>query len=275
MDDGNRGHLVAAVSREWHWASRRFKDDNEDISRSDMADGYTAEAAVAERLYCNRERRPPSLARKRWRTTQQWQRNGPSFSPTGDDDTVLLGCGRGRPSRSSGNGPTVRMETAVASKQEGTAGLKGRVETGIRYGALGSDRNVKNKLLLLLLALPEITIITSSRFFSNIKLAHSPPLGRSSHHHLLPSFSSFLVKMGNGVIYYQYEKREKLEDYDLKADAELGTFKIKRYHLDDEASVHPLRSVRIDPDLSVRDSVRGIEGAKELGTRFAILRLHG
>ncbi|MED6160341.1 hypothetical protein PIB30_050587 [Stylosanthes scabra] len=33
--------------------------------------------------------------------------------------------------------------------------------------------------------------------------------------------------MGSGVIYYEYEKREKLEDYDLKADAELGTFKIR------------------------------------------------
>ncbi|MED6223879.1 hypothetical protein PIB30_078420 [Stylosanthes scabra] len=53
--------------------------------------------------------------------------------------------------------------------------------------------------------------------------------------------------MGSGVICYEYEKREKFEDFDMKADAELGTFKIRRYHLDDEASVHPLRSVRIDP----------------------------
>ncbi|MED6222254.1 hypothetical protein PIB30_062522 [Stylosanthes scabra] len=39
--------------------------------------------------------------------------------------------------------------------------------------------------------------------------------------------------MGSGVIYYQYERREKFEDYDTKANAELGTFKI---------------SVRFDPD---------------------------
>ncbi|MED6142722.1 hypothetical protein PIB30_000287 [Stylosanthes scabra] len=54
--------------------------------------------------------------------------------------------------------------------------------------------------------------------------------------------------MGSGVIYYEYEKREKFEDYDLEADAELGTFKIRRYHFDDESFVHPLHSVRFDPD---------------------------
>ncbi|MED6198554.1 hypothetical protein PIB30_067522 [Stylosanthes scabra] len=54
--------------------------------------------------------------------------------------------------------------------------------------------------------------------------------------------------MGSGVIYYEYEKREKFEDYDLKADAELGTFKIRRYHFDDESFIHPLHSVRFDPD---------------------------
>ncbi|MED6143992.1 hypothetical protein PIB30_011237 [Stylosanthes scabra] len=54
--------------------------------------------------------------------------------------------------------------------------------------------------------------------------------------------------MGSGVIYYEYEKSEKFEDYDMKADAELGTFKIRRYHFDDESFVHPLHSVRFDPD---------------------------
>ncbi|MED6197019.1 hypothetical protein PIB30_052811 [Stylosanthes scabra] len=54
--------------------------------------------------------------------------------------------------------------------------------------------------------------------------------------------------MGSGVIYYEYEKREKFEDYDMKADAELGTFKIRRYHFDDESFVHPLHSVRFNPD---------------------------
>ncbi|MED6214910.1 hypothetical protein PIB30_108044 [Stylosanthes scabra] len=47
--------------------------------------------------------------------------------------------------------------------------------------------------------------------------------------------------MGSGVIYYKYEKREKFQDYDLKADAELGTFKIRHYHFDDDVS-------RFDPD---------------------------
>ncbi|MED6216387.1 hypothetical protein PIB30_007365 [Stylosanthes scabra] len=54
--------------------------------------------------------------------------------------------------------------------------------------------------------------------------------------------------MGSGVIYYEYEKREKFEDYDMKAAAELGTFKIRRYHFDNESFVHPLHSVRFDPD---------------------------
>ncbi|MED6146772.1 hypothetical protein PIB30_037841 [Stylosanthes scabra] len=54
--------------------------------------------------------------------------------------------------------------------------------------------------------------------------------------------------MGSGVIYYEYEKCEKFEDYDMKVDAELGTFKIRRYHFDDESFVHPLHSVWFDPD---------------------------
>ncbi|MED6128526.1 hypothetical protein PIB30_098738 [Stylosanthes scabra] len=54
--------------------------------------------------------------------------------------------------------------------------------------------------------------------------------------------------MGSGIIYYEYAKREKFEDYDIKADAELGTFKIRRYHFDNESFVHPLHSVRFDPD---------------------------
>ncbi|MED6115907.1 hypothetical protein PIB30_095155 [Stylosanthes scabra] len=29
--------------------------------------------------------------------------------------------------------------------------------------------------------------------------------------------------MGNGIIFYKYEKREKFEDYDVRAGAELGT----------------------------------------------------
>ncbi|MED6124184.1 hypothetical protein PIB30_056747 [Stylosanthes scabra] len=54
--------------------------------------------------------------------------------------------------------------------------------------------------------------------------------------------------MGSGVIFYEYEKREKFEDFDMNTDAELGTFKIRRYHFDDESFVHPLHSVRFDPD---------------------------
>ncbi|MED6211502.1 hypothetical protein PIB30_074335 [Stylosanthes scabra] len=66
--------------------------------------------------------------------------------------------------------------------------------------------------------------------------------------------------MESGVIYYEYEKREKFEDYDMKADAELGTFKIRCYHFDDESFVHLLHSVRFDPDSSIRDSDQGADG---------------
>ncbi|MED6125288.1 hypothetical protein PIB30_067165 [Stylosanthes scabra] len=54
--------------------------------------------------------------------------------------------------------------------------------------------------------------------------------------------------MGSGVIFYECEKREKFEGHDMRADAELGTFKIRRYHFDNESFVHPLHSVRFDPD---------------------------
>ncbi|MED6185352.1 hypothetical protein PIB30_056195 [Stylosanthes scabra] len=57
--------------------------------------------------------------------------------------------------------------------------------------------------------------------------------------------------MGSGVIYYEYEKHEKFEDYELKADAELQTFKIRRYHFDDESFVHLLHDVKFDPDREV------------------------
>ncbi|MED6199873.1 hypothetical protein PIB30_079914 [Stylosanthes scabra] len=54
--------------------------------------------------------------------------------------------------------------------------------------------------------------------------------------------------MGSGVIYYEYEKREEFKDHDMRADAELGTFKIRSYPFDNEPFVHPLHSVRFDPD---------------------------
>ncbi|MED6186347.1 hypothetical protein PIB30_065783 [Stylosanthes scabra] len=54
--------------------------------------------------------------------------------------------------------------------------------------------------------------------------------------------------MGSGVIFYEFEKREKFEDHDMRADVKLGTFKIRRYHFDNESFVHPLHSARFDPD---------------------------
>ncbi|MED6185494.1 hypothetical protein PIB30_057642 [Stylosanthes scabra] len=34
----------------------------------------------------------------------------------------------------------------------------------------------------------------------------------------------------------------------MRTDAELGTLKIRRYHFDNKSFVHPLHSVRFDPD---------------------------
>ncbi|MED6204174.1 hypothetical protein PIB30_006590 [Stylosanthes scabra] len=72
--------------------------------------------------------------------------------------------------------------------------------------------------------------------------------------------------MGSGVIYYEYEKREKFEDYDMKADAELETFKIRRYHFDNESFIHPLHSVRFDPDRPYEISIEALMADKILSS---------
>ncbi|MED6157164.1 hypothetical protein PIB30_020831 [Stylosanthes scabra] len=72
--------------------------------------------------------------------------------------------------------------------------------------------------------------------------------------------------MGSGVIYYEYEKREKFEDYNMKADAELGTFKIRCYHLDNEAFVHPLHSARFDPDRLYEIPIKALMADKILSS---------
>ncbi|MED6157160.1 hypothetical protein PIB30_020827 [Stylosanthes scabra] len=70
--------------------------------------------------------------------------------------------------------------------------------------------------------------------------------------------------MGSVVIYYEYEKSEKFEDYDMNADAELGTFKIRRYHFDDESFDHPLHSVRFDPDRPYENPIEALMADKIL-----------
>ncbi|MED6174231.1 hypothetical protein PIB30_067136 [Stylosanthes scabra] len=70
--------------------------------------------------------------------------------------------------------------------------------------------------------------------------------------------------MGSSVIYYEYEKREKFEDYDMKADADLGTFKIRRYHFDNKSFVHPLHSVRFDPNRPYEIPIESLMAAKIL-----------
>ncbi|MED6157572.1 hypothetical protein PIB30_024413 [Stylosanthes scabra] len=72
--------------------------------------------------------------------------------------------------------------------------------------------------------------------------------------------------MGSGVIYYEYEKREKFEDYDMEADSELGTFKIRRYHFDGESFVHPLHSVRFDPDRPYEIPIKALMADKILSS---------
>ncbi|MED6198731.1 hypothetical protein PIB30_069380, partial [Stylosanthes scabra] len=70
--------------------------------------------------------------------------------------------------------------------------------------------------------------------------------------------------IGSGVIYYEYEKCEKFEDHDMKADAELGTFKIRRYHFNDESFVHPLHSVRFDLDRPYKIPIEALMADKIL-----------
>ncbi|MED6221814.1 hypothetical protein PIB30_058341 [Stylosanthes scabra] len=68
--------------------------------------------------------------------------------------------------------------------------------------------------------------------------------------------------MGSGVIFYEYEKREKFEDHDMRADAELEIFKIRRYHFDNESFVHPIHSVRFDPDRPYEIPIEGLMADK-------------
>ncbi|MED6157574.1 hypothetical protein PIB30_024415 [Stylosanthes scabra] len=72
--------------------------------------------------------------------------------------------------------------------------------------------------------------------------------------------------MASGVIYYEYEKCEKFEDYDMDADAELGTFKIRRYHFGGESFVHPLHSVRFDPDRPYKIPIEALMDDKILSS---------
>ncbi|MED6205877.1 hypothetical protein PIB30_021835 [Stylosanthes scabra] len=50
----------------------------------------------------------------------------------------------------------------------------------------------------------------------------------------------------------------------MKVDAELGTFKIRRYHFDDESFVHPLHSVQFDPDHSYEIPIEALMADKIL-----------
>ncbi|MED6118347.1 hypothetical protein PIB30_001573 [Stylosanthes scabra] len=72
--------------------------------------------------------------------------------------------------------------------------------------------------------------------------------------------------MGSGVIYYEYKKREKFEDFGMKADAELRTFKIRRYHFDEESFVHPLHSVRFDPNRPYETPIEALMADKILSS---------
>ncbi|MED6135553.1 hypothetical protein PIB30_047623 [Stylosanthes scabra] len=88
-------------------------------------------------------------------------------------------------------------------------------------------------------------VVTSKPSLEDLSLSNRGTKGVIVHS---LAISRDLQELGSGVIYYKYEKREKFEDYDMKADAKLGTFKIRRYNFGDEFFVHPLHSVRFDPD---------------------------
>ncbi|MED6175146.1 hypothetical protein PIB30_075645 [Stylosanthes scabra] len=50
------------------------------------------------------------------------------------------------------------------------------------------------------------------------------------------------------MIYYEIERRDQYEDFDDRADLDLAVVKTRRYHFDDKLFVHPLNSIRFDPD---------------------------
>ncbi|MED6224450.1 hypothetical protein PIB30_084153 [Stylosanthes scabra] len=54
--------------------------------------------------------------------------------------------------------------------------------------------------------------------------------------------------MGNRIIYYEIEKCERYEDSDESENPDLAVVKTRRYHFDDEPFIHPLHSIRFDPD---------------------------
>ncbi|MED6145553.1 hypothetical protein PIB30_026281 [Stylosanthes scabra] len=102
-------------------------------------------------------------------------------------------------------------------------------------GCFGSAKDPRH----LIVSEPYLGLSLSSRRVREVnrRMSSRPGLGPGMHH-----------TYGSGVIFYEYEKRKKFEDYDMEVDAELGSFKIRRYHFDDESFVHPLYSVRFDPD---------------------------
>ncbi|MED6127622.1 hypothetical protein PIB30_089802 [Stylosanthes scabra] len=56
--------------------------------------------------------------------------------------------------------------------------------------------------------------------------------------------------MGSGVIYYEIERHDKYGDSDERANSDFAVVKTRRYHCDDEPFVHPLHSIRFDPNRS-------------------------
>ncbi|MED6121667.1 hypothetical protein PIB30_032323 [Stylosanthes scabra] len=66
--------------------------------------------------------------------------------------------------------------------------------------------------------------------------------------------------MGSGVIHYKYNKLEKFEDYDLKADPELGIFKTRHYNLMMNLSF--ILSIALDLTLIIR--TRGLSSTQRV-----------
>ncbi|MED6183321.1 hypothetical protein PIB30_036870 [Stylosanthes scabra] len=110
---------------------------------------------------------------------------------------------------------------------------------------------------------PYLGLVLSNRRMREVNRRMSSwPAFRTRH----ASYLFAHLIMGSGVIYYEYDKREKFEDYDMKADAELGIFKIRRYHFDNESFVHPLHSVRFDPNRPYEIPIEALMADKILGS---------
>ncbi|MED6183323.1 hypothetical protein PIB30_036872 [Stylosanthes scabra] len=155
----------------------------------------------------------------------------------------------------------------ATSSSQRNLGVQPVLANGTWYATCSSQRNMtaldEPKSTTFDSGEPYLGLILSNRRMREVNRRMSSwPAFRTRH----ASYLFAHLIMGSGVIYYEYEKREKFEDYDMKAAAELGIFKIRRYHFDNESFVHPLHNVRFDPDRPYEISIEALMADKILSS---------